>query len=226
MTQRNPKRPPFSVVILAGGRSLRMQSDKAFLVYRGSSFISRIVAEASRVCENILVVIGEKEKGKFEADLGKRARVVNDAHHPGSPLAGMLTAFDLLKDGYAAVIACDTPLVKGEVLEALRDLAVSHSAAVPLWESGKIEPLCSVYHVGEAREASVKAIEAGRLKCRDMISLLPDVNYVPVAGLRMIDPSLESLINVNTPGDFSALERKQETADASAGVPADFPADE
>lgn len=224
--RRHAKGRPFSIVILAGGKSLRMQSDKAFIAYRGSSFISRIVAEASRVCGNILVVIGEKEKGRFESDLGGKVRVINDAHRLGAPLGGMLTAFDLLKDGYAAVIACDTPLVKGEVLETLRDSAASHSAAVPLWESGKIEPLCSVYDVGEAREASMKAIAAGRLKCRDMIALLSDVNYVSVAELRTIDPSLESLINVNTRGDFSALERRQETADASAGVPSDFPSDE
>lgn len=217
---------PFFIAILAGGKSTRMKSDKAFLAYRGNSFISQVAAEATRVCDDVLVIIGEKDKRRFEADLGREMGIANDAYHLGAPLGGMMTAFDIFEDGYAAVVACDSPLVKGEVLETLRDSAVSHSAAVPVWESGKIEPLCSVYEVKEARRASLRAVESGRIRVRDMIALLDDVNYVPVSRLRTVDPTLDSLVNVNTPDDLGALEQKSHPEGALLRAPAGLPADE
>lgn len=210
---------PFSVAILAGGKSERMRSDKAFVEYNGRSFISRIVAEASRASEEVLVVIGDKDRGRFESELGTHVRIAGDAHRLGAPLGGMLTAFEVLGSGYAAVIGCDSPLVKHELLQSLRNSASSHSAAVPVWESGEIEPLCSVYDVGQARVASLAAIAAGKLKCRDMIARLPDVNYVPVSNLRAVDPALDSLVNVNTPDDLEALRRVPFAGAAPLGAP-------
>lgn len=210
-----------SVAVLAGGRSTRMRSDKAFLSLNGRSFISIIADEASRVSSDVLVVIGGKEKERFRADLGARARIVNDSHRLGTPLGGMLTAFETFTDGYAAVVACDAPLIKGEVLEALNESAASRSAAVPLWETGRMEPLCSVYDVREARKASLSAISTGRVRCIDMVSLLPDVNFVPVSDLRPIDAALGSLVNVNTPEEFRALEHLSEVSPGASRLRSD-----
>ncbi len=183
-----------------------MQSDKAFLPYGGISFIARIAAEASKVSDRVLVVIGDKEKGRFEAHLGTGVTILRDSYHLEAPIGGMLTAFEKLGDGFAAVVGCDSPLIRGEVLGLIFSCAVGHSAAVPLWDSGKVEPLCAVYEASEAREASVKAVAKGKLKCRDMIALLRDVNYVPVSRLRGLDPTLGSLANINTPADLEALQ--------------------
>ncbi len=203
---RPEKSSELSIIVLAGGRNTRMGSDKAFLTYKDRPFISLISEEASRVSRNVLIVIGEKERSMFQSVLTGSVRIVNDAHDVGTPLGGMLTAFDHLQSEYAAVLACDSPLVKSDVIRFLFDSAVSHSAAIPLWESGQIEPLCSVYHVQQAKKATLKAIQDGRPGCKNMISFLPDVNYVPVLRLRAFDPALTSLLNINTPQDLLELE--------------------
>lgn len=207
MNLRPNRSPELSITILAGGRNTRMRSDKAFLTCKGRPFISLISEEALRVSREVLVIIGEKEREMFQSVLTRRVRIVNDAYHVGTPLGGMLTAFDYLQTEYTAVLACDSPLVKSNVIRFLFESALSHSAAVPLWESGKIEPLCSVYQVHQARNASLKAIREGTPGCRSMISFLPDVHYVPVSTLRTFDPSLISLLNINTPQDLRELEQ-------------------
>jgi len=202
---KHPRR--LQVAILAGGASTRMKTDKAFLIHRGRPFISWIVEQASSISEDVLVIIGNKDRREFQSVLDSKARIVNDVYTVGTPLGGMFTAFGIFHAGYVAVLACDTPLVKAGVIEFLMSEAISHSAAVPVWDSGDVEPLCSVYHADEAWKAAEKAIESGRVSCRDMISLLRDVNYVPVSRLRAFDPLLYSLTNVNTPFDLRKLER-------------------
>ncbi len=201
------KSSELSITILAGGRNTRMGSDKAFLTYKNRSFISLISEEASRVSRDVIVVIGEKDEKLFQSVLTDSVRIFNDAYDVHTPVGGMLTAFDYLQTEYTAILACDSPLVKSDVIRFLFDAAVSHSAAIPLWESGEIEPLCSVYHVQQAKNASLKAIREGSPGCKNMISYLPDVNYVPVLRLRAYDPALTSLLNINTPQDLLELER-------------------
>ncbi len=194
-----------SVTILAGGKSSRMQSDKAFLDFGGRPFVSEIADEALKASQKVLVVIGKKDRAAFESALPKGVDVENDSYDVESPLGGMLTAFEILGTGYTVVLACDTPFMTAGIMRLMHDSAVSHSAAVPRWESGKVEPLCAGYEVQEAAVATGKALRSGERNCRSMISLLSDVNYVPVSRLRALDPSLRSLVNINTPLDLRSM---------------------
>lgn len=195
------------VAILAGGASQRMRSDKAFLSHAGRPFISWIAEQAALVSIDIMVVIGNKDRSVFEPVVDPRVRIVNDTYTVRSPLGGMLTAFEIFGKGYVAVLACDIPLVRADVIRFLLSEAIRHSAAVPRWDSGRIEPLCAVYYAEEALGAGRKAVESGLFSCHDMINVLRDVNYVPVSRLRAFDPSLGSLQNVNTQDDFLKLEK-------------------
>ncbi|HEY0050502.1 MAG TPA: NTP transferase domain-containing protein, partial [Pyrinomonadaceae bacterium] len=56
----------FSGYVLAGGKSSRMKTDKAFLKLRGETFLERAVRALSRACgERVKIVINENQKAKF-----------------------------------------------------------------------------------------------------------------------------------------------------------------
>ncbi|TLZ58803.1 MAG: hypothetical protein E6K16_08085 [Methanobacteriota archaeon] len=68
--------------------------------------------------------------------------------------------------------------------------------------------MVAVYLRSPARDAAKEALEAGDRANTDLIRRLLDVAYIPVEELRAVDPGLDSFVNVNTPEDLKAVERR------------------
>ena len=196
----------FSVAVLAGGKAQRMRSDKAFLSYRGKSFVRTITDEMLKISDDVVVVIGKRDASEFAAIMDERVKIMNDAYYIENPMGGMLSACDHLRNKYAAFVACDTPMMKAEVIRYVGDRAISHAAAVPIWGNGDTEPLCSVYDVNETKEAGAQALNKGKIGCKHLLSCMNDVNYVSVEEIKKVDPKLVSLRNINTADDLRYLE--------------------
>jgi len=198
-----------TIVILAGGKSQRMGNDKAFLPYKRNTFISAIVSEMLYISDDIIVVIGAKNPSRFmEEIVDKRVRFVKDRRYISNPLGGMLTGFELATSRYAAVIACDLPLVKKELILALFAAAEGHDAAVPIWnpkDKFSTEPLCAVYNVQSMIRTINHSLSKGEFGCKRVVMALGDLNCIPVARLRECDPELDSLKNINTKEDYLDL---------------------
>ncbi len=213
--QETNNRSELSAIILAGGESKRMGSDKAFLLHEGRPFVASIASEMLKVSDDVLVMIGRKPREEFEAALSREIKVLNDDKYIENPVGGVLSAFAHARHAHAAVVACDSPLVKADVIEYLFQALQGHSAAVPLWEAENkltMEPLCAVYNVAEAKRAIVQVVREGRMTPKHIVLLLEDVLYVDVSQLRLVDPSLDSLVNVNTRGDYTALEEREDSS--------------
>lgn len=201
--------PSLSAVILAGGKSTRMGTDKSFLTYHGTPFLTLIADELAQISDDLIVVIGDKDERDYAPLVGGRARIARDAYNTGTPLAGLATGLDLARHTYSAAVGCDTPLVMNALVKTLQDRAVGHSGAVPVWRDlGRLEPLLSVYSSGEGREAARRAMDEKRSACVDMISLLRDVALVDVAELRRVDAELLSFLNINSRVDYDSLLRR------------------
>jgi molybdopterin-guanine dinucleotide biosynthesis protein A len=198
-----------SAIILAGGKSTRMGIDKAFLNYGGNTFIEIIAEEMRRLSEDVLILIGTKSRAQFESFLGSdRFRIMNDTHYLDNPLGGVLTGLDHASSDYSAVVACDSPRIRSDVLNYLYRRARGHSAALPIWDIDNgmtIEPLCAVYNVEEMRYAIREATSKGKAGLKHAASFLGDVHHVPVSELRQFDQNLVSLLNINTKRDYFEL---------------------
>jgi molybdopterin-guanine dinucleotide biosynthesis protein A len=194
-----------AVAILAGGRSTRMKKDKAFLRFQGQTFLELIYNEMSRISQRVLVLVGNKDTKKFKNVLGPNASIINDSFPIGTPVGGMLTASSALSEDYVGFIACDLPFVRSELILKLYHIAKGHSAAIPRWENGGLEPLCAVYRREEVEHAANAALHRGMVSCKDVISLLNDVVYVDVEDARSVDPELRSFLNINSRRELSNL---------------------
>lgn len=194
-----------STVVLAGGRSERMGKDKAFLTYCGDALVNIVVKKALSVGEKVVVCIGNKSQSEFRAVLPKDVLIMNDNVNYGTPLSGVQSGFEALREGYAAVVGCDMPLIRREVLLLLFRLAEGHSAAVPRWPDGNVEPLLAVYSVEDTLEAIRRASPKGVVAPRRIFEYMHDPLYVGIDVIRRLDPKLESLVNVNTPAQYRRL---------------------
>jgi molybdopterin-guanine dinucleotide biosynthesis protein A len=123
----------------------------------------------------------------------------------------MLSAFERVRYKYAFVIACDSPLIHKDLVEHLYFKALSYSAAIPVWDETDpmtCEPLCGVYEVEEMKHKITQAVRSGTMGCKRAVSILQDVRYVPVSELKVFDPMLNSLLNVNSIWDYKEISHR------------------
>lgn len=195
-----------SAIVLAGGKSARMGSDKAFLKLNGRTFVSILTDELMKVSDDIIVVIGKKMVRKFKEVLHPSIKIMRDDYYLGSPASGIATGLDHVKYPMTAIVACDLPLLKAKVINFLHSRAIGHSATVPIWPNGDIEPLYAVYNTAEAKQAHFRAtLKFNVIGPRHIITEMKDVNYVSVSELRILDRNLESLTNINRRKDYTTL---------------------
>ncbi len=188
-------------VVLAGGRSRRMGTDKASLWLGGTTLLARVLQRVQLCCHPVLVVASpEAPRG----DLG--APVVVDRWPGMGPLAGLEAGLRACPVPYAAVVACDLPFLQPALLRGLAQCAQGFQAAVPYL--ARPHPLCAVYH-RDAAGVAEELLRSGGGPLQRLLDRLR-VHYVPEETLRVWDPGLVSLFNVNTPADYAeALSRVQ-----------------
>ena len=191
----------FSVVILAGGFGRRLGRDKATCPAAGRPLLHWTALAAAEATDDIVVV--RREDQEFLTAMGAPWREVCDRRPERGPLAGLEAALEQVAHDAAVLIACDMPLVRAEVLTAVAEAAQDAEIAMPVVE-GYAQPLLAAYRRSVAPQVRALLDDGeGRLR-----ALLPLVDHVLIAeeDLRLRDPQLESLTNVNRIEDLERVE--------------------
>jgi len=195
-------------IVLAGGPARRMGRAKPLIPVAGVPLLVRVVRAAREVVDEIVVVTKAAHASAMRKVLPEGVTVHTDSRRVQSPLVGFVAGADALGAEYVVFLPCDLPLLSPPLIKALFERSAGHDAAIPRWPDGRIEPMIAVYLRSPARDAAIEALEAGDRANTDMIRRLLDVVYVPVEDLRAADPGLDSFVNVNTPADLKAVERR------------------
>lgn len=185
-----------SAVILAGGKSSRMGSDKLLLPLGRRPVIAHVIEIVRPLFAECVVVTDHTEK---YSSFG--VRVVSDilTDLEKNSLAGIHAGLCAAKSRYALVLAGDMPFVRPEVLTALCRLCDGYDAAVPR-EGPHLQPLCAVYHRG-CLGVMEEMISLRKYKISEALARLR-VNYVDGGSLLRLDPDGMSFFNINTPKDY------------------------
>ncbi|HZL04076.1 MAG TPA: molybdenum cofactor guanylyltransferase, partial [Coriobacteriia bacterium] len=152
-------RLPVTAAVLAGGRSLRMGTDKALLPFDGELLIARVVQVAAQVCEHVVVVTNRPE-ALADAGLPPDATVLQDEVAFRGPLGGLVTALKNAPDDWVLAVAADMPWLSTDVIRALWDARDGALAVVPVGEKGP-EPLLALYH-RDCVPAAQRVLDSGR----------------------------------------------------------------
>jgi len=230
--------PPLFGLVLAGGASTRMRTDKAALQYHGQPQLQWAFELASNFCAASFVSVRPDQRA--EAARAAHPQIVD--RQPGiGPIAGISAA--LLEHPKAAwlVVACDLPFLTERTLEHLiahRD-ASKVATAYRSAHDGLPEPLCAIWEPS-AREPVLAYIASGK-QCPRKFLINSDAKLLDL-------PERQALDNVNTVEEFEAATgtlrpqariaktvriqyyailreqagRSEETLDTSAGTPAEL----
>ncbi len=195
-------------IILAGGKSSRMQSNKVFLKIKGEPLVKHVVRVTSRISNHIILAIGKHDREEnYASILPKSVKITRDKTEKKAALYGMITGLETIETDYAVILAVDTPFININVIKQLQIEAQGFDVAIPVWPNGNIEPLYAVYNVATTIWAFKKAVEEGENRIKDVINKLKHINYVPVEKFKDLDANLNCFFNINTPKDFKTAEQ-------------------
>ena len=176
--------------VLAGGRSSRMGRDKALLPYQDRTLLQHVSQVVETAVGNVTVI------GPLERYTGLGLRVVPDVVAESGPLAGLVTALRETNRQRVLVIACDMPNVTSKMLWDLVIASARSDADAVVCDTGRLHPLCAVYHRRLLPTAEA-ALSERSLRMHDFLAKI-HVERWPVS-----DPKL--LANLNTPDELHAI---------------------
>lgn len=194
-------------VILAGGASSRMGSNKALLPYRGGRFIEAIHRQLADIFNEVIIVTNSPDQYDFLP-----CRKVSDLYADMGVLAGIHSGLYHSSNPAIFAVACDMPYLVEGLVRHLASRADAGGVLIPEGPKG-LEPLHAVYGKG-----CLAAMEASLLSGqRRIVSFF---NYVNVSKMNVeqvafFDPLFVSFININTPGDYFDLRDTERNPEVS-----------
>lgn len=186
--------PPLYGLVLAGGRSSRMQRDKAALRYQGKNQLDRAMELLGSDVEQAFVSVRADQRTD---PIRARYPQVVDIHEGFGPIAGIAAAQALKPDAAWLVLACDLPFLDAATVTHLiahRD-PTRTATAYRSSHDALPEPLCAIY---EPRSATgiLDRIKTGK-DCPRKFLIQSDA-------LILEQPDPRALDNINTPEEYSA----------------------
>lgn len=183
------------VVILAGGEGRRMGGAKPLRRMGGETLIARATALARSWASEVRLAV--RSAGQV---LGSDLPLLSDDPAIEGPLAGLKSALVAARSTGAAevlTIPCDAPFLPGDLAPRLRAARAGKGAAVAA-SGGQLHPTCALW---DAR--SLDALPAYLARGRRSLA-----GFAEAVGLVAVDWPERCFVNVNTPDDLAAAERR------------------
>ena len=129
-------------IVLAGGRSSRMGTPKAWLDWHGTTLLRRVCGIVARGAGGPVVVV--RAPGQELPELPSGVRVVDDEREGRGPVQGLLAGLRAVDADVAFVSSVDLPLLHPRFVAAVCRAVDGADAAVPQL-AGHRQPLAAAY---------------------------------------------------------------------------------
>lgn len=168
--------------------------NKALVEIGGSPIVERTTTVLERIFPEVIVVTNTPEEFEF---LG--LPMFGDMCPGRGSLGGLYTGLKVCRSGHGFLAACDMPFLDERVIRYMANLVQGHDVVIPRIEGG-LEPLHAIY--SRRCVAHMERLMAeSDLKIINLFDQV-DVLEVSESDLRLLDPDLRFLMNINTPQDL------------------------
>ncbi|MDP1623060.1 MAG: molybdenum cofactor guanylyltransferase [Bacteroidales bacterium] len=168
----------FTSIILAGGKSKRMGTNKALVPFMGKPLIQYSI-DLARSCSNDILISANSRDLDF---LG--FPVVKDMLAINAPLAGIHAGLKSSDSDWNLILTCDMPNVAKELIERLLRALNDNLMMVVPCHGGLVEPLCGFYHkkiiariednIAAGKLSLLDLMESGKHKLISVDEILPE----------------------------------------------------
>lgn len=179
-------------IILTGGKSTRMGTDKGLVMYNDKPFVVHIIEALKPLVDEIILVGNNKEYDSFNL---KR---VDDLIENAGPLAGLYTGLKYSKTEANLVLSCDVPLISNAVLKELVAFKNDEVEMVQVQSQNKTMPLIALYKK-HCFHTCLRLLNASERRLR---LLAKELKYKTI----VLDSALEKhTANINTKNELKVI---------------------
>lgn len=186
------KKKEITGIVLAGGKSSRMGSDKGMIKLNGKKFIEYII-EALIPNVSDIIIIANNDKYN---NLGYE--VYEDIIKECGPLGGIYTGLMNSRTESNIIVSCDIPFINSGLIKHIIKNMGRADISVPVFE-GNTEPLCAVYTKGIAGKLHDLIIN-NELKIHNVLKHFITTQIHITKSLDFYNNRL--LANINTPEEL------------------------
>ncbi|MFD0988910.1 molybdenum cofactor guanylyltransferase [Mariniflexile jejuense] len=179
-------------IILSGGKSSRMGTDKGFLLFENKPFIQHSINALKPLVSEIIIV-----SNNANYDVFKLKRVEDSIENAG-PVAGIYSGLNESKTEYNIILSCDIPLISSEILKKLINAIDDVSEVIQIESDGKTMPLIALYKKS-CEETFLKLLKKGERKLQVV------VNTCQVKNVTLHEADACFIKNINTKNDLKAI---------------------
>lgn len=180
--------------ILAGGKSRRMGTDKAFLLVREEPLLKRMISLVEPFCNEITISGQNSDYKSFNVNM------IPDVFSGCGPISGLYSSLKHSSFDWNLIVSVDVPFVNEELIRFLISNAVECECVIPEHHAG-IEPLVGMYNKN-ILPVIERMIKIGDYKLMNLLSKL-NTRYVDCNNLIRKNPRL--FFNVNRPQDYKSI---------------------
>lgn len=182
----------YSLLLLAGGKSARMGTNKAELIYEGKTFLEHMLDKARNLGIRKFYISGYDSPRED-------VLTIWDHYKDRGPLGGLHASMKAMDTPYCLVLPVDAPKLPMQILESLLQRHEERTDEnILIWEHGvRQEPLIAVYPVAMAGTIE----ELIRERPAPVFRALDAWGYTRYR----LEMEQEQIINVNTPEAYRRL---------------------
>ncbi len=180
-------------IILAGGKSSRMGSDKALLLYKNKTFLEHVVSAIKPLVDDILIISNNKE---HQVD---NCTTIPDLILNSGPIAGIYTGLKHTNTESNLVLSCDIPLVQTSILELIIKNNEPNKDVIQIIDDPYSMPLIALY------KKRIAPFLLSELKTGER-RLVMAINKLNKKNISVTKGQLNLLMNINTVADLKTLE--------------------
>ncbi|KJD33900.1 hypothetical protein PK35_03940 [Tamlana nanhaiensis] len=179
-------------IVLTGGKSSRMGTDKGFLKLNNKHFTTHSINALKPLVSEILIISDNPDYDAFHCK-----RIEDEIKNAG-PVAGIYSGLNVSKTKYNLVLSCDIPFINTAVLQQLIDAVDATSDVIQIESNGKTMPLIAMYKT-ETLEMFKTALNNNERRLQNVLKSLKTKSVI------LNKAEENTTINVNTPNDFKAI---------------------
>lgn len=178
-------------IVLSGGKSKRLGTEKGLAIYGGKPLASYSIAALEPLCGKILLS-ANSELGAY-SQFG--LKIIQDEIRNIGPMGGLLACLKQSQTRYNLVLSCDIPFVESELLSYLVSQIENYQVAVPVHGEGRLEPLCGFYNTNVISQLE-KSVHSGNYKLMDFLETVNLKKVIIDENLPFFNEQL--FFNINT----------------------------
>lgn len=177
---------------MAGGKSVRMEKDKGFVLFRGKAMAQHGLDLLQNHFQKCYISTNNNAYDVFGLPL------ISDIHPGIGPMGGIHAALNTINGDSIFLLGCDIPNVNGDLIKILIENFNDEEIVLPIHGSNQLEPLCGIYSK-KCLKRIKDMIADKNFKLHDLITS-SKTKYVNVDVLIKKTPQLFE--NINTPAQL------------------------